>query len=60
MNVLGTKVACTTCQAQAVVTRGGSGELKCHGQPMAVLAGAEQRVTPEAPAGGEHYDPFYD
>lgn len=61
MNLIGSKLACQTCNAQAVVTRGGAGELHCHGQPMTVQAGAgDNRAAPATPTGNDHYDPFYD
>lgn len=61
MNLTGTKLACPTCHAQAVVTRGGAGELRCHGEPMTVLAGSSEKRTTTGPAvAGEHHDPFYD
>lgn len=60
MNVAGTKLVCATCGSTAVVTKGGAGELQCHGAAMTVQAGAGERRVAPAPTGGDHYDPFYD
>jgi hypothetical protein len=38
---VGTRFRCEVCGAEAIVTKGGEGEICCHDQPMAV-------VTPSA------------
>lgn len=56
MNVTGTKLACSVCGAQVVVVKGGSGDVLCHDQPMAVVAGAAGstvRPTGERDPGGD-------
>jgi len=40
MNLTGTKLACDVCGSQAVVVAAGKGEVRCHDQPMKVVAGA--------------------
>lgn len=59
MNETGTKLACEVCGAQAVVTKGGDGELQCHGRPMRVVAGATSGPRPAPPPESQHDDPFY-
>lgn len=61
MNEMGTKMACGVCGAQVVVTRGGEGQLACHGADMDVLAGSAQGgVRPTGDQGLAADDPFYD
>ena len=45
MNVTGTKLACRECRAQAVVIKAGDGEVRCHGAPMEIIAGAPGGIS---------------
>ena len=47
MNLLGTKLVCETCGAQAVVIKGGDGTVTCHGKPMIVIAGQMDEASRE-------------
>ena len=48
MNQMGAKLTCATCGAQAIVVKGGSGQVTCHGAPMQASGAAR----PAAPGGG--------
>ncbi len=50
-NQVGKRYACQVCGSEFIVTRGGSGELQCCGQPMAIKTAAGA-ATP-APAGAD-------
>jgi hypothetical protein len=34
---MGKRYTCATCEAQVLITKGGEGELSCHGQPMELM-----------------------
>jgi hypothetical protein len=57
MNVLGTKLMCETCGAQAVVIKAGDGQVSCHGKPMKVVAGAMDEASRERRQRGGEADP---
>ncbi len=48
MNLLGTRLTCETCGAQAVVIHDGDGTLECHGVAMVVVAGSGDVASQEA------------
>ena len=33
-NQVGKRYQCTVCGTEMIVTKGGDGEIQCHGQPM--------------------------
>ena len=60
MNETGTKLSCETCNAQLVVTKGGSGEVMCCGSPMQVVSGKRPEGADAARERIRADDPFYD
>ena len=60
-NATGTKLSCATCGSQVAVTKNGSGEVQCCGQPMLVVSGQRPAATtPPRPPAGKTDDPYYD
>ncbi|MPZ24924.1 MAG: hypothetical protein GEV12_00345 [Micromonosporaceae bacterium] len=57
MSVMGVKLQCPACGAEAVVTRRGTGTARCHGEDLVPVSGAGRRAHP--PATGDAADGAY-
>ncbi len=51
-NQVGKRYACQVCGSEFIVTRGGSGELQCCGQSMAIKTAAGAVTSTPAASGG--------
>lgn len=50
-NQTGKRYACQSCGSEFLVTKGGSGEIRCCGQPLSLKAPAGAPASTKAPAG---------
>lgn len=50
-NETGKRYVCSTCGSELLVTRGGSGSLSCHDQPMQLRAPPTPRAAGTTPPG---------
>lgn len=55
-SVMGVKLRCPACGAEAVVTRPGRGTARCHGEDLVPVSGAGGRRGAPAPTDGDYTD----
>lgn len=44
MNVVGKRYMCQVCGSEFIVTKGGDGQLQCHGQPLVLKDAAAPKT----------------